>query len=152
MSCEKEPWPDLSLAMRPSRVAATLSNPNPNPNPEPNPNPSPSPNPNRSQVAATPSAGRARGRRWGASGVTRRSRRRTPRSLTRRSGCAARSPIPNPSPSPNPNQVRVSTVEPTGGFVDGGTAVTLRGSGFFGYSGLANTTLVGFGDAAQEAA
>ena len=27
-----------------------------------------------------------------------------------------------------------------------------RGSGFFGYSGLANTTLVGFGDAAQEAA
>ena len=47
--------------------------------------------------------------------------------------------------------MRVSAVEPTGGFVDGGTAVTLRGSGFFGYSGLANTTLVGFGDAAQEA-
>jgi hypothetical protein len=42
-------------------------------------------------------------------------------------------------------------VEPTGGFIDGDTAVTLRGSGFFGYSGHANTTLVGFGGAAQEA-
>jgi hypothetical protein len=47
--------------------------------------------------------------------------------------------------------VRVSAVEPTGGFIDGDTAVTLRGSGFFGYSGHANTTLVGFGGAAQEA-
>ena len=42
-------------------------------------------------------------------------------------------------------------MEPTGGFVDGDTAVTLRGSGFFGYSGHANTTLVAFGGAAQEA-
>ena len=39
---------------------------------------------------------------------------------------------------------------PSGGFVDGGTAVTLVGDGFDGFGGSPNSTLAAFGGLAQQ--
>lgn len=46
-------------------------------------------------------------------------------------------------------QAVITGLQPSGGFVDGGTVVTLTGHGFDGFNGIANNTLASFGGIAQ---
>ena len=47
-------------------------------------------------------------------------------------------------------EATILSVEPSGGFVDGGTIVTINGIGFDGFNLGVNNTLAGFGEVAQQ--